>query len=108
MEIRRASESEAGELSALAIAAKAHWGYASELLREWRSELSITRQQVRSRPTFVLMAQGSLAGFYSLEPADQAGSSGIFGCDRNPWGVESARASCATHCKRHAPAALAT
>jgi GNAT superfamily N-acetyltransferase len=72
MEIRWASESEAGELSALAIAAKAHWGYASELLREWRSELSITRQEVRSRPTFVLMAQGSIAGFYSLEPADQA------------------------------------
>jgi len=72
MEIRRAGASEAGELSRLAIAAKAHWGYAQELLREWHAQLSITRKDIRSRPTFVITAHGSIAGFYSLEPGDEA------------------------------------
>lgn len=72
MAIRRASEGEASELSALAMAAKAHWGYAEELLCEWRPQLSITRQEIRSRPTFVITARGSIAGFYSLEAGDEA------------------------------------
>jgi len=72
MAIRRASDSEAGELSRLAIAAKAHWGYAQELLREWRPQLSITRKDIRSRPTFVITVHGSIAGFYSLQPGAEA------------------------------------
>jgi GNAT superfamily N-acetyltransferase len=72
MEIRPASASEADELSALAMSAKAHWGYAQALLHEWRSQLSITPEEIRSRPTFVITAHGQITGFYSLEPGNEA------------------------------------
>ena len=68
MNIREAVESEAELLSALAMRAKAHWGYSDEVLEGWRAELAVSPQGIRARPTFVAMVGIEVAGFYSLSP----------------------------------------
>src|SRR5205814_4167986 len=66
--IREAVESEAELLSALAMRAKAHWGYSDEVLEGWRAELAVSPQRIRARPTFVAMVGIEVAGVYSLSP----------------------------------------
>ena len=66
MEIRPAAENEAQLLSALALRAKAHWGYPREALEGWRSQLAISAEQIRGKPTFVAVVRGEVAGFCSL------------------------------------------
>src|SRR5438309_4468574 len=66
--IRPAVETEAQLLSALAMRAKAHWGYSAEVLEGWRAELAVSPQGIRVRPTFVAMVGFEVAGFYSLSP----------------------------------------
>ena len=66
--IRLAVETEAELLSALAMRAKAHWGYSAEVLEGWRAELAVSPQGIRVRPTFVAMVGFEVAGFYSLSP----------------------------------------
>jgi len=70
MNIRPAVETDADVLSAVAMRAKAHWGYSSLALESWRTELTISKQDVRSRPVFVAMVGGEVAGFYSLRPSE--------------------------------------
>src|SRR5437660_879627 len=53
--IRPAVETEAQLLSALAMRAKAHWGYSAEVLEGWRAELAVSPQDIRAKPTFVAM-----------------------------------------------------
>ena len=55
MNIRPAVETEALLLSALAMQAKAHWGYSAEALEGWRAELAVSPQGIRARATFVAM-----------------------------------------------------
>src|SRR2546427_12991845 len=68
MTIRPAARTEAQLLSALAMRAKAHWGYSAEALEGWRAELAVSPQGIRAKPTFVAMAGIEVAGFYSLSP----------------------------------------
>jgi ribosomal protein S18 acetylase RimI-like enzyme len=68
MTIRPALEAEADVLSSLAMRAKAHWGYSSEALDNWRSQLAVSAADIRDRPTFVAMVDAKMAGFYSLRP----------------------------------------
>jgi GNAT superfamily N-acetyltransferase len=69
MNIRPAVEVEAPGLSWLAMRAKAHWGYAAEVLEQWRPELAISPTDVRERPTFVAEVGARVVGFYSLRPS---------------------------------------
>jgi GNAT superfamily N-acetyltransferase len=46
MRIRDARAEDAGVLSALAIRSKAHWGYDDRFLRDVRSELEVTPEQI--------------------------------------------------------------
>lgn len=69
MEIRKAAESEAEALSALALEAKSHWGYSREVLESWGDQLSISPSDVVSKPTYVGVINGRVVGFYSLVPA---------------------------------------
>ena len=69
MNIRPAVETEAQLLSALAMRAKAYWGYSDEALEAWRAELAVSPQGIRARPTFVAMVGIEVAGFYSLSPS---------------------------------------
>ena len=70
--IRPAVETEAELLSALAMRAKAHWGYSAEALEGWRAELAVSPQSIRARPTFVAMVGIEIAGFYSLSPSGRS------------------------------------
>lgn len=72
MEIREAATSEAGTLSALALQAKAHWGYSGETLESWKDQLEISPSDVASKPTYVGAISGNIIGFYSLVPSERA------------------------------------
>jgi GNAT superfamily N-acetyltransferase len=63
--IRRARPDEAPTLTAIALAAKAHWGYAAAQIERWRPVLEVTAGQLATQPAFVA-ACGSAVGFYSL------------------------------------------
>jgi GNAT superfamily N-acetyltransferase len=69
MHIRQARASEAPGLSALALAAKHHWGYAAEDIERWRPLLTITQADLVSRPAFVAEIASGVAGFYALVPS---------------------------------------
>jgi len=83
MNIRPAVETEAQLLSALAMRAKAYWGYSVEALEGWRAELAVSPQGIRTRPTFVAMVGIEVAGFYSLSPLGRCWSSTISGSCRD-------------------------
>jgi ribosomal protein S18 acetylase RimI-like enzyme len=69
LNIRPALEGEAPLLSALAMRAKAHWGYSAATLEGWRSELDVSANDVHEEPTFIAMVGAEVAGFYSLRPS---------------------------------------
>jgi N-acetylglutamate synthase-like GNAT family acetyltransferase len=64
--LRRASEDDADALSALALAAKAVWGYDAAFMAACRAELTISAAQIAARPTWLLERPGALVGFYQL------------------------------------------
>ena len=68
MEIRRARASEASALSALALAAKQHWRYAAEDIERWQPLLTVTEDDLTSRPAFVAEVERGAVGFYLLAP----------------------------------------
>jgi len=70
--VRNAQPEEAPDLSALAMRAKAHWGYSAETLERLRTELAIRSDDVRARPTFVAVLGSRVAGFCSLHPSPAA------------------------------------
>lgn len=72
MEIRKAVATDAEALSALALAAKAHWGYSREALESWNDQLRITPADLASKLTYVGAINEVVAGFYSLVPAGPA------------------------------------
>ena len=65
--IRRARPSEAGELTRLARAAKASWGYPAEWLDAWREELTLSEDYVAHNEVFVADTGDALAGVAALE-----------------------------------------
>jgi len=69
MHIRRAAGEEADALSALALRAKAHWGYAAAQIEAWRASLAVSSETVLTRPTYVGELNGQIVGFYSLLPS---------------------------------------
>jgi GNAT superfamily N-acetyltransferase len=66
LHIRRAPGSEASVLSALALDAKRHWAYAPEDLENWRSQITVSDQDVKLNPTFVGEIDNRIVGFYCL------------------------------------------
>ena len=69
MQIRRAREGEAIALSAIAFESKAYWSYSAAQLATWRDELTVSPGEVSSRPTYVAVVEGRIAGFFMLAPA---------------------------------------
>ena len=69
MNIRPAQGHEAGALTAVALKAKAYWGYPADTLESWKQELTVSPQTVTSRPTFVAVVGEEIVGFYSLSPS---------------------------------------
>lgn len=68
MRIRPAVASECAQLSALAMRAKAHWGYTEAQLEAWRAGLEITEAILSTRLAFVSELDQRIVGFYVLAP----------------------------------------
>lgn len=66
MNLRLARPSESEELSALAFAAKALWGYSPSQLADWANQLRISPESIATEPTFVVEENGRLAGVVQL------------------------------------------
>lgn len=74
-EIRPAEPGDCAELSSIARAAKAHWGYPSSWLAEWETALTVTPEDLaRFRVLVAEVEEGELAGFVAvdLEPREDA------------------------------------
>ena len=66
LQIRRATPDEAAALTALAHAAKRHWGYPEEWINHWRTDLTITPDFIASNEVFVATIDGEIAGCCAL------------------------------------------
>jgi ribosomal protein S18 acetylase RimI-like enzyme len=69
VQIRPARGDEVEQLSALALAAKAHWGYSAETLNSWKELLQVTAADVASKHVVVGAIGDEIVGFYSLVPS---------------------------------------
>jgi GNAT superfamily N-acetyltransferase len=67
--IRRASPSEAGALTALAIRSKAHWGYDASFMAAATREMTIAPELIERAACFVAERNG-VVGFYVLAVED--------------------------------------
>jgi GNAT superfamily N-acetyltransferase len=72
--IRRARPREAPLLSALALRSKAHWGYDDAFMRACTDELTLSSDEVRNAPVWLLERDDRVLGFYGLgrRSADEA------------------------------------
>jgi len=68
--LRRATPADADTLTAIALEAKAHWGYPAEWLAVWRSALTIHAEWLRSNVAVVAAHQVRPVGFVGMEPVD--------------------------------------
>jgi GNAT superfamily N-acetyltransferase len=68
VEIRRAAPTEAARLTAIAHAAKRHWGYADELIALWAADLTVTPDELGARSVWCAIDDGVIAGFCALSP----------------------------------------
>ena len=67
MQIRRAVPSESDRLTAIARAAKAHWGYPAEWLDAWRDGLRISAEEIERHATFVAEENGDVVGVAQVQ-----------------------------------------
>jgi GNAT superfamily N-acetyltransferase len=66
LEIRRARLDEAETLSAVAHAAKRHWGYPDEWIALWRRDLTLTPEFIERHPVHCAVDAGTIVGLYAL------------------------------------------
>jgi N-acetylglutamate synthase-like GNAT family acetyltransferase len=64
--IRRADLSEAEQLTAIAHAAKRHWGYPESWIEKWSADLTITPEFLANHEVFVAIANNAIAGCCAL------------------------------------------
>lgn len=64
--IARAHPGDAVALTAIACAAKAHWGYPARWLEGWREGLSLTPPFIEGNDTFKAIRDGRIIGFHAL------------------------------------------
>ncbi len=67
MNVRRACPTESEELSALAVSAKALWGYSAQQLALWSGDLRISRESIVAEPTFVAEEDARPVGVAQLD-----------------------------------------
>jgi len=65
--IRPAHPSESEDLTSLAFAAKAFWGYTRQQLDAWSNELRVSAESILQEPTFVAEDQGRVVGVVQLD-----------------------------------------
>ena len=74
LHIRGARPADAPALSALALRAKAHWGYPDDWLQAWRRDLTFTADYLRAHACLVAVRSGTLLGICALEIHGDHGS----------------------------------
>lgn len=65
--IRNGVAEDSVELTRVARAAKASWGYPAAWLREWESELAISPEYIRNNGVFVAESEGRIVGVVGVE-----------------------------------------
>jgi GNAT superfamily N-acetyltransferase len=66
MKIVRALPGDALALSSAARASKGHWGYPESWLRQWDGALTLTPAYVAAQPTYAVVSDGAVQGFFAL------------------------------------------
>ncbi|MEO7412838.1 MAG: GNAT family N-acetyltransferase [Opitutaceae bacterium] len=66
VEIARAKPADASVLSAIACAAKRHWGYPASWLEAWTEGLTLTPEYVEAHAVYTASAAGEIVGFHAL------------------------------------------
>jgi GNAT superfamily N-acetyltransferase len=64
--IRRAQPQEAERLTAIAHAAKRHWGYADALMQLWDADLTVLPNRIERELIFCMTSATEVVGFYAL------------------------------------------
>lgn len=65
--IRAAREDEHALLTDLALRSKAHWGYSERFMADCIDELTISEEDIREHPFFVVEKRGDVIGFCGLQ-----------------------------------------
>lgn len=66
MDIRRARESDAAELTRIAHEAKRHWGYPERWIELWRDDLTLDPEFIAGNEVYLAEEGGEALGCYSL------------------------------------------
>lgn len=66
IQIKRAEPDDAPVLTAIAFAAKRHWGYPERWIESWRDVLTVGPKFISEHETFAAIADGRAVGFYAL------------------------------------------
>ena len=66
MKILRCIPDKASTLTAIAFAAKRHWGYPERWIESWRDLLTIEREFISNHETYAAVVDGQTIGFYAL------------------------------------------
>jgi hypothetical protein len=86
---RAATTEDAAELSAVALAAKKHWGYPPAWIELWRSDLAVLPEQIEQDFLLVAETPARIAGFVGVSVEGRARRSCISGCCPSSWAVAS-------------------
>ena len=70
LQIRRVTPEQASELTRIALAAKAHWGYPQRWLEIWRPQLTFISQYFEENEGWVALVDETPVGFYTLQEKD--------------------------------------
>jgi GNAT superfamily N-acetyltransferase len=71
MHFRHATASDVPRLDAIAVDAKASWGYTAEQVAGWTADLAVDPGTVGNWPMLVAEQDGQIAGFAQLDPTQQ-------------------------------------
>jgi GNAT superfamily N-acetyltransferase len=66
VQITRANPPDAPALSAIAWAAKGHWGYPAHWMEQWRDQLTITPEFIAANETFGAVSNRRIIAFHAL------------------------------------------
>lgn len=66
MQIIRAGPEDAAALTAIAFAAKRHWGYPERWIESWRELLTVSPEFIVGHETYAAIADKRVIGFYAL------------------------------------------
>ena len=66
--IRRALARDAETLSAIAQAAKRHWGYPEPWMVAWQADLTLDGDRIATMEAYVIESAAGIAGFYVTRP----------------------------------------